>query len=377
MRIVFVTHSLVSCWNHGNAHFLRGLMRALLALGHDPVAMEPADGWSRKNLLADHGETALAAFRTSFPDLAPRARTYRGPDEIDAGLEGADLVVVHEWTDPAVIARLGRLRARGARFRLLFHDTHHRAVSAPEEMAALDLDGYDGVLAFGESLAEVYRARGWGRRAFTFHEAADTTLFRPPEGEALERAGIVWVGNWGDDERSRELERLLFAPAAAIGLPLDVHGVRYPPEALAVMRRHGARYHGFLANADAPAAFAKHLATVHVPRRYYARLLPGIPTIRVFEALAAGIPLVSTVWRDVEGLFTPGFDYLVAGTADEVEAHLARIAADRDLGPALTANGLETIRKRHTCDHRAAELVGIAESLAGRRLRPLARESAA
>ena len=27
MRIVYFTHSLRSCWNHGNAHFLRGVLR--------------------------------------------------------------------------------------------------------------------------------------------------------------------------------------------------------------------------------------------------------------------------------------------------------------------------------------------------------------
>ena len=70
-------------------------------------------------------------------------------------------------------------------------------------MRRFDLTGYDGVLAFGQSLAEVYRRSGWGRRAFTFHEAADTHLFQPLAApDADERAGIVWVGNWGDEERS-------------------------------------------------------------------------------------------------------------------------------------------------------------------------------
>ena len=36
------------------------------------------------------------------------------------------------------------------------------------------------------------------------------------------------------------------------------------------------------------------------------KALPGIPTIRVFEALACGIPLVSAPWQDEEGLFRPG-----------------------------------------------------------------------
>ena len=42
----------MSDWNHGNAHFLRGIMRDLIARGHDAVALEPADGWSRENLRA-------------------------------------------------------------------------------------------------------------------------------------------------------------------------------------------------------------------------------------------------------------------------------------------------------------------------------------
>src|SRR3546814_2717432 len=77
------------------------------------------------------------------------------------------------------------------------------------------------------------------------------------------------------------------------------------------LRLAGARYHGWIANAMAPAIFARGLATVHVPRRFYVQSLPGIPTIRVFEALACGIPLVCAPWDDCEGLFRPGEDYLV------------------------------------------------------------------
>jgi spore maturation protein CgeB len=56
------------------------------------------------------------------------------------------------------------------------------------------------------------------------------------------------------------------------------------------------------------------------------RALPGIPTIRVFEALACGIPLVSAPWDDAEGLFRPGEDFLVARDGDG-DAGGARAAA--------------------------------------------------
>jgi len=361
MRVVYFTHSLASCWNHGNAHFLRGVLRELARRGHAVQAYEPADAWSRRNLVADHGEAGLAAFTEAYPELESRAY---GPElDLDAALGGADLVLVHEWNDPKLVAAVGRARARGWRFCLFFHDTHHRAVSDPKAIRRFDLSGYDGVLAFGEALAAVYRRRGWGARVFVWHEAADVSLFHPPQREGP-REGLVWVGNWGDGERSAELERFLLAPAGAAALPLDIHGVRYPPEALKLIARHGARYLGWLANPKAPQAFATHLASVHVPRRFYTRLLPGIPTIRVFEALACGIPLLSAPWPDAEGLFRAGRDYLVARDEAEMTRHMRAVRDDPALRAELVRSGLETIAARHTCAHRVDELLRITAAVA-------------
>jgi spore maturation protein CgeB len=361
MRVVYFTHSLASCWNHGNAHFLRGVLRELQDLGHDVRVFEPNGAWSLQNLLADHGDAGLTPFRTFYPELASTG--FEPSIDLGAALAGADVVLVHEWNEPRLVADLGQLRRRGARFTLLFHDTHHRAVSDPDAIRHFELDGYDGVLAFGESLASVYREWGWGRRVFVWHEAADIRLFRPP-AHAVERRGLVWIGNWGDDERSHELEEFLFRPARALGLPLDVWGVRYPQGALATLARYGANYRGWLANALAPSVFAQHLATVHVPRRFYVEWLPGIPTIRVFEALACGIPLLCAPWDDAEGLFRPGQDYLVAKDGADMERSLAAVRDDPDLARSLVASGLATILARHTCRHRAVELLSIVSSLA-------------
>ena len=364
MRIAYFTHSLSSCWNHGNAHFLRGVLRELIARGHDVRALEPAGAWSLDNLLADAGEAGLDAYRAAYPELS--STVFEPATSADELIGDAELVIVHEWNDPALVAAIGRVRSRGGRFTLLFHDTHHRAVSDPDAIRAFDLSGYDGVLAFGEALSDVYRRWGWGGRVWTWHEAADTRLFHPPEVEA-EREGLVWIGNWGDGERTAELERFLFAPAREAGLGLDVYGVRYPDEARATLARYGARYHGWAPNARAPAIFARHLATVHVPRRYYATILPGIPTIRVFEALACGIPLISAPWADSEGLFRPGQDFLVARDGTEMISHLRTLRADPDLLAALVAFGLSTIRARHTCAHRADELLAVVAGLDQRR----------
>ena len=360
MRIAYLTHSLRSCWNHGNAHFLRGVLRELIARGHDVCAFEPEGSWSLTNLIADAGDAGLEPFRRHYPELQPIVFDPAAPH--DALVDGADVVIVHEWNDPALVAAIGALRAAGGRFTLLFHDTHHRAVSDPDAIRAFDLSGYDGVLAFGETLSAVYRRWGWGDRVWTWHEAADTRLFHPPAEEGA-RDGLVWIGNWGDGERTAELEEYLFAPAATLGLPLDIYGVRYPDEARAMLARHGAHYHGWAPNAEAPAVFARHFATVHVPRRYYSTILPGIPTIRMFEALACGIPLVSAPWEDSEGLFRDGQDYLRAADGCEMTTQLRTLAEDGALRAAIVASGLETIRTRHSCAHRVDELLAILATL--------------
>lgn len=362
MRMVIFCHSLLSDWNHGNAHFLRGITTELLRRGHDVRVYEPRQAWSLRNLVATQGEAPLRRFRARYPWLTSTRYDVQRLD-LDRALDGADLVLVHEWNDHALVRRIGEHRARVGRYRLLFHDTHHRSVTDPAGMAAYDLSHYDGVLAFGKVIRDLYLAQGWTARAWTWHEAADTQVFYPIEG--LERQGdLVWIGNWGDEERSAELSRFVFKPVQALGLKARVYGVRYPSRARAALADAGIEYAGWLPNYEVPQVFARFRVTVHVPRRPYVQRLPGIPTIRPFEALACGIPLVCSPWHDVEALFTPGKDFLVARNGAEMRRHLKALLEDEAMARELAGHGLQTVRTRHTCAHRVDELLAIYAELA-------------
>jgi spore maturation protein CgeB len=360
MRIVVFCHSLVSDWNHGNAHFLRGVVRELLERGHDVRVFEPHDGWSRANLVAEHGHQAIDDVLAAFPWLRSTSYDSHEPD-IEAMTDGADVVIVHEWNDPALVAAVGHHR-RALGYRLLFHDTHHRAVTQPEAMAAYDLRHYDGVLAFGRVIRDLYLDRGWVERAWTWHEAADVRTFHPVEGVARE-GDLVWIGNWGDGERTQELHEFLLEPVRRLRLAATAYGVRYPEDAKTALASAGIRYRGWRPSHLVAPTFGAHAVTVHVPRRPYVEALPGIPTIRPFEALACGIPLVSAPWHDDEQLFTPGRDFLVARDGDEMQRHLADVLHDPALADDLRTHGLHTIAARHTCAHRVDELMTICEEL--------------
>ena len=366
LRIRMFAHSLVSDWNHGNAHFLRGLSRALIRLGHQVRSYEELGAWSLSNLMKHEGDTAIEAvddFRRAYPELD--IHFYQNDDTFDPFLEeqlqDVDLVLIHEWNEPWVVNKVLALKERFG-FRALFHDTHHRAYTRAGEILRFHLHKVDGVLAFGEAIRRIY-ADGFGiPRVWTFHEAADEQIFRPLE--ARRTADVLWIGNWGDEERTQELMEFLVQPAAALnGRKVIVYGVRYPEKALENLEAAGIEYRGYLPNLKAPQAYSESAVSLHVPRRQYANGLSGIPTIRVFEALSCGAPLLCAPWSDAENLFRPGQDYLCVPNGEAMRIEIEHLLKDDKARRQLGESGRETILKHHTCMHRAKQLVGIFEEM--------------
>ena len=338
MKLVYFTHSLASCWNHGNAHFLRGVLRELQHAGHEVLAFEPTGAWSLQNLLRDHGDAGLDAFRAAYPDLS--SREFGDLSDIEATLDGADAVIVHEWNEPELVASLGRLRRRGGRASRFSSTTPTTAPSATPKRSGVSTS--KAMTACSPSAKRSQRsteAGAGGTASGSGTRRPTQTCSARPNAKARARA---WSGSaiGATTSEAPNWKASFSARHGSACLPLDIHGVRYPDARAAHAERHGARYRGWLPNARAPEVFARHLATVHVPRRFYVDLLPGIPTIRVFEALACGIPLLSAPWRDAEELFRPGEDYLVARDEAEMARHMAAIRDDAGLRRTLVANGL-------------------------------------
>jgi spore maturation protein CgeB len=366
LKFRIFAHSWISDWNHGNAHFLRGLANALLLLGHEVRCYEEERSWSAIHLREEGNTVADAAiqkFWQSFPAL--NVRFYRNDQSFPAfareELRDADVVMVHEWNSPEIARTLLALKSR-YKFAALFHDTHHRAYTSPEQIRALPLPQFDGVLAFGEAIRRIYRELFRVKRVWTFQEAADTAHFRPLA--ANQDTDMVWVGNWGDEERTRELQEFLIQPAAELQTgKFVVHGVRYPPAALRKLEKAGIAYRGYLPNLEAPHSYARSRLSLHVPRKFYANGLSGIPTIRMFEAMACGSALICSPWNDSEGLFRSGMDYISVPDGPSMAAEIRHLLRDDAARRQLGANALETVTRYHTCAHRADQLLQICREL--------------
>ncbi len=422
MRIAWFAHSWLSDWNHGNAHFLRGLTRALCRRGHQLQWFEPLSGpwggWSLQNLVRQEPlrwTSALRDFNQAYPEIRPifyplpnkspqplpvsgetdtqnglrqkecasAAAPFRMADQnllpdsrrvskgvnlisfLKEPLQDMEWVVVHEWSDAELIQALKRLRHQLG-FRLIWHDTHHRGISRPEEIEAYQIHDFDAVVAFGESLRWAYETRFHARRSYTLHEAADLSVFHPAANGGMTEPApeVIWIGNWGDEERTRELEEFLLEPARRLrGHRFQVYGVRYPADALQRLRRAGIAYSGYLPNPRGPEAYAHGKIALHSPRQAYRESLPGVPTIRVFETLACGIALLCSPWPETEGLLEPGADYECAGSGREMEARIEYLLRHDDERRSLARHGMESVRQRHSCAHRAREWEAICQDI--------------
>ncbi|MGI9148421.1 MAG: CgeB family protein [Chloroflexota bacterium] len=354
-RFALFYQSLISDWNHGNAHFLRGLMRALQARGHTTICYEQSDNWSLTNLL-ELDPLAIAHFGEAFPDLGFEMYELEDVQRfVRERLAQADVVLVNEWNTPHVIRLIGRV-CRELGVTALFHDTHYRVVLDEDYRNRLGLAQFDHILAFSPSVAERYRGLGF-RNVTVLHEAADTTVFTPRE--IPKSTDVVFVGNYGDGDRSEELEDYVFGPRGRLPvLRYTIWGVRYPEHVIARLRDGlDITYRGWLANVDVPAAYSAARIVLHVPRRQYVELLPGTPTIRVFEALATRTCLISLPWEDTDGLFCAGRDFAVANSPDEMCELISWLCRDDVARQRIATDGYRTVLARHTCAHRAGELL--------------------
>jgi spore maturation protein CgeB len=358
IRFALFYHSVVSDWNHGNAHFLRGLVRALQARGHGVTVYEQVDNWSLQNLL-ETSPSAVDEFKARFPDIHfERYALDDGTDKwLSACVRDADVVIVHEWNTPEIIRRLGELCAE-MRKPSLFHDTHYRVVLDDDYRARLGLETFTHILAFSPSVADRYRRLRFDN-AVVLHEAADITVFFPEPLPLV--TDVVFIGNYGDGDRSHELEDYVFGPRADFpGLKYSVYGVRYPEHVVARLNNGlSIDYGGWLPNIMVPSVYSSARLVLHVPRRQYVELLTGTPTIRVFEALACAACLISLPWPDSDHLFTAGEDFAVAHSPSEMRELIAWLSEDDAARERFGQQGRRTILDRHTCGHRADQLLGL------------------
>ena len=248
MRIVIFYHSLVSDWNHGNAHFLRGVVqRADRARPRRRRSTSRATPGAARNLVAEHGERAARRLSRAPIRSCAAASTTSTTLDLDARCDGADLVLVHEWNDPALVRAHRPAPARRTAATGCCSTTRTTArVTEPHEHGRATTSRTTTACSRSASvIRDLYLRTGWATRAWTWHEAADMRALPSacPARRARRRPGLDRQLGRRRARRPSCDEFLLEPVRDARACARRVHGVRYPEHALhaAARGRHRLR----------------------------------------------------------------------------------------------------------------------------------------
>ena len=339
MKVVILGLSVTSSWGNGHASNYRALVRELAARDHDVLFLERDQPW-------------YAAHRDLPEPPFGRTVLYRSLDELREecveDVADAELVVVGSYVPEGTrVAEWVQASARGC---VVFYD-----IDTPVTLAALArgrcdylthelVPGFDAYLSFtGGPVLERLTSELGARRALAFHCFVDQDAYRPLELPKRWAAG--YLGTYGAD-RQPALDRLLLEPARARpGSRFVVAGPQYPPETEWPGNVERIEH---LSPPEHPAFYAEQRLTVSVTRADMRRA-GWSPSVRLFEAAACGVPVVTDRWPGLETFFRPGREILV----EDTPAHLDRRDDDlREIGLRARARVLSA----HTASHRVDEL---------------------
>jgi spore maturation protein CgeB len=339
MKLVVLGLSLSSAWGNGHATTYRALLRAFADRGHDILFLERDVPW-----YADHRDLPS-------PDWC-RLELYPDLDALDrwrSEIEAADAVIVGSYVPDGVA--VGEFVQRTARGVTAFYD-----IDTPVTLAKLArgdfeylspgvIPGYDFYLSFtgGPTLRRIEQDYG-SPAARALYCSVDPAAYQPLD--VPKRWDLSYLGTYSDD-RQPTLERLLIEPARRLPhLRFVVAGPQYP---VTIDWPANVERIEHCPPADHAAFYSASRFTLNVTR---ADMIAAgwSPSVRLFEAGACGVPVISDRWNGIEDLLVPGREIILADTSGQVIEALAGDA--EEIGLAARAK----ILSAHTAAHRAAEL---------------------
>ncbi|MFW6438345.1 MAG: glycosyltransferase family protein, partial [Armatimonadota bacterium] len=344
LEIVILGLSITSSWGNGHATTYRGLVRELVARGNDVLFLERDVPWYRDN--ADMPTPPWG-----------RCALYRDLDELrrehDDAVKGADLVIVGSYVPDGI--EVGEWVTETSSGVTAFYDIDtpitledlHRGRC---DYVSSDLIGrYDLYLSFtgGPILTRLEEDFG-ARRPRPLYCSVDPEIYYPEAREIEWDLG--YLGTYSDDRQPR-LEELLLEPARrwpegrfVVAGPKYPESINWPPNVGRIDHLPPPRHRGFY-NAQ---RFTLNVTRDSMTEAGYA------PSVRLFEAGACGVPVISDCWDGLEVFFAPGREILTASTAEEVLGYLGA-SSDED-ADRIARRARRKVLRGHTAAHRAEEV---------------------
>lgn len=342
LNCVFLGLSITSAWGNGHATTYRSLLKALAARGHSLTFLERDAPWYASRREFEHAPYCDVAIYGSLEELKSRfAGLVRKADVVVVGSYVPDGIAVGRW----VVSTAGNLTA--------FYD-----IDTPVTLAALaegsckylssDLCGkYDLYLSFTGGPTLQFLEHGLGaRRARALYCSVDPSLYFPEKQPS--RWDLGYLGTYAAD-RQPALENLLFGAArkqygrrfAVVG-PLYPETIAWPENVERIDHLPAGRHRAF---------YNAQRFTLNLTRRDMARAGYS-PSVRLFEAAACGVPILTDTWPGLDAFFDPHREILPANSAADAASYLQMPEERRRR---IGARARRRVLRFHTAAVRAAE----------------------
>jgi spore maturation protein CgeB len=343
VKIVVCGLSITSSWGNGHATNYRALVRELTARGHDVLFLERDMPWYAAQRDLPEPPWGRTELYGSLEELEQHADDVAAADLLVIGSFVPEGVAVAEW----ILARAG-----GA---VAFYDidtpvTLGKLRRGDTEYLSPDLVGrFDLYLSFtGGPTLKVLEEEFGARRALAFYCLVDPQAYRPLQERPYFDLG--YLGTYSDD-RQPALERLLIEPARQLPeADFSVAGPQYPEH---IKWPENVERSEHVPPAEHSGFYASQRFTLNVTRDEM-RAAGWSPSVRLFEAAACAVPVISDPWDGLEQIFTPGEEILVADSPADVVRYLTETGEDKRL--ALGERARARVLAEHTAERRCEQL---------------------
>jgi spore maturation protein CgeB len=344
LDIVIFGLAITSAWGNGHATTYRALVRGLARRGHRVRFFERNMPWYADNRDLPKPRYCDVQLYSNLEELELRFPDAGRADLVILGSYVPEGKLVAEWLLP---------RARGL---TAFYD-----IDTPVTIAKLERDEceyltaalvprFDLYLSFaGGPILQRLQNQFGARRARPLYCSVEPCDYFPVHG-AVKRYDLGYLGTYSVD-RQPALERLLLEPARRWSDgAFCVAGAQYPKAMIWPANVARAEH---LVPAAHPGFYNHQRLTLNVTR---ADMVASghAPSVRLFEAAACGVPIITDEWRGLQDFFAPDREILVAHSTQEVLACLRNIDSEQLQRIATLAR--MRVLAHHTADRRACEL---------------------
>lgn len=345
MRIVICGLSITSSWGNGHATTYRGLVRELSNLGHQVLFLERNVPWYASN--------------RDLPD-PPYCRTilYSDLEELKRGylaeIEAADLVIVGSYVmEGSAVGQLVMEHGTGVK---AFYD-----IDTPVTLAKLNsqdwdylspdlIPQYDLYLSFtGGPILNYIEGHYASPRARPLYYSFDPDLYRPLRMDKAYDLG--YMGTYSCD-RQPMLNELLIKSASrfnegrfVVAGPKYPENIPWPVNVRRIEHLSPAEHQGFYNTQR----FTLNVTRADMIRAGYS------PSVRLFEAAACGVPIITDLWKGLETLFKIGDEILPAQSAEQVLAYVLEM--DEEKRVEIGRKARLKVLSAHTAAHRVQQLL--------------------